>query len=262
MTIAVLGLGAVGGFGCGAKALLETRKGPGVLRIPWGDGHREFPAFRADTAPLERFIPKRNLRRIDAFSRMALLGACLALEDAGLPCQGQDGLGLVLASAYGATATTFHLIDSMIEAGDVCSSPIHFAGSLHNTPAAHLAIHLGATGPSLTLSLFEDLVPTALLSAKLWLQEGRVDRVLVGAVDELSDLTGYLWARDGQGPTPGEGAAFVLLSTRAADGPGYGPLEDLEASCGPDEGPWGDLPGAKAFALVAAAARSKERQLY
>ena len=252
MRISVTGLGAVGGFGCGAKALLEP-SAPGVLCIPWGETFREFPAFRADTTPLERFVPKRNLRRIDAFSRMSLLGAHLALEDAGLPYQGLAGLGLVLASAYGATATTFDLIDSMIEAGDVCSSPIHFAGSLHNTPASHLAIQLGATGPSLTLSLFEDLVPTALLSARLWLEEGRVDRVLVGAVDELSDLTGYLWARDGQGPIPGEGAAFLLLSTRDEDGPGYGTLEAIEAACGPDEGPWGDLPGARAFALAAAA---------
>jgi 3-oxoacyl-[acyl-carrier-protein] synthase II len=253
--ISVLGLGAVGGFGCGAKALLQPAP-PGVQRIPWGDGFREFPAFRADTSPLERFVPKRNLRRIDAFSRMSLLGAHLALEDAGLPVQGLAGLGLVLGSAHGATATTFELIDSMVEAGDVCSSPIHFAGSLHNTPASHLAIQLGATGPSLTLSLFEDLVPTALLSARLWLAEGRVERVLVGVVDELSDLTGYLWARGPGGPPPGEGAAFLLLSRREEDGPGHGTLEDVEAACGPDEGPWGDLPGARAFALVAAAARS------
>lgn len=255
MTVTVLGLGAVGGFGCGARALLEPAA-PGVQRIPWEGGFREFPAYRADTTPLERFMPRRALRRIDAFSRMALLGAHLALEDAGLPVQGQAGLGLVLASAYGATATTFDLIDSMIEAGDVCSSPIHFAGSLHNTPASHLAIQLGATGPSLTLTLFEDLVPTALLTARLWLAEGRVDRVLVGAVDELSDLTGYLWARGPGGAPPGEGAAFLLLSRREADGIGYGSLDDLEVACGPDEGPWGALPGARAFALVAAAVRA------
>ena len=123
-------------------------------------------------------------------------------------------------------------------------------GSLHNTPASHLAIQLGATGPSLTPSLFEDLVPMALLSARLWLEEGRVERVLVGAVDELSDLTGYLWARGPGGPPPGEGAAFLLLSRREDDGPGYGTLEEVEAACGSDEGPWGDLPGAHAFALA------------
>ena len=211
MTVSVRGIGTVGA------------KEPGTLVIPWGEGTREIPAFRADTAPLERFIPRRALRRIDAFSRMALLGAHLALEDAGLLGQDLGGLGIVIASAYGATGPTFDLIDSMIQDGDMCSSPIHFAGSLHNTPAAHVAIFLGAKGPSLTLSLFEGLAPAAFTAARLWLEEGRAERVLVGVVDELSDLTGYLWARSDSNAPPKEGAAFFLLST--VDGDGYGALD-------------------------------------
>lgn len=255
MSIGILGVGAVGGFGTGARALLEPAA-PGVLSLAWGDGRKEIPAFRADTASLERFVPKRALRRIDAFSRLALLGACLALEDAGLPTEGQEGLGIVLGSGHGATGTTFALIDSMIEGGDTCSSPIHFAGSLHNTPASHLAITLGATGPSLSLSLFKGLDAAVLLAAQRMLAEGRAKRVLAGVVDELSELSGYLWARGEGGPPPGEGAAFLVLE--AGEGP-YGSLDAAWAARGSASGSWGAQPGAGWFAVAAAAVRSCRR---
>ncbi|BDU75676.1 beta-ketoacyl synthase N-terminal-like domain-containing protein [Mesoterricola sediminis] len=255
MNPAVLGVGAVGGFGAGARALLEPAQ-PGLYELPWGEGRRAIPAFRADTAPLERFVPRRALRRIDAFSRIALLGACLALEDAGMPTSGLEGLGVVLGSGYGATGTTFALIDSMIEGGDACASPTHFAGSLHNTPASHLAITLGATGPSLSLSRFQGLGDAVLLAARLMLAEGRATRVLAGVVDEVSDLTAYLWARGEGGTPPGEGAAFLVLG----EGEGaYGSLDAAMAGRGPSEGPWGALPGADAFAVAAAAVRSSRR---
>ncbi len=250
MKVTVQGIGAVGGFGCGAGRLDQAPGAPGTLDIPWGDGTRGIPAYLAGTEPLDRFVPRRALRRVDHFSRMALLGAYLALEDAGA---GTEGLGLVVASGFGPTATTFSLIDSMIQDGDACTSPIHFAGSLHNTPAAHIGIFMGITGPCLTLSLFEGMVPSALAAARLLLAEGRARRVLVGAVDEFSELMGYLWARNAPGPVAGEGAAFLLLSAREEDGPGCCTLEEAQAAARP--WPWGAQPGAEAFSLAAAAAR-------
>ena len=250
MNVTVQGIGAVGGFGCGAESLALAPGAPGALAIPWGEGTREIPAFLAATDPLERFVPRRALRRVDHFSRMALLGAYLALEDAG---RTPEGLALVVASGYGPTATTFSLIDSMIQDGDACTSPIHFAASLHNTPAAHIGIFMGITGPCLTISGFEDMVPSALMAARLLLAEGRAERVLVGAVDEFSELMAYLWARSAPGPVAGEGAAFLLLSAREEDGPGCCTLEEAVAAAGP--WPWGAQPGAPAFALAAAAAR-------
>ncbi|BDU71444.1 beta-ketoacyl synthase chain length factor [Mesoterricola silvestris] len=250
MTVRVLGIGAVGGFGCGAENLGLAPGEPGTLTLPWGEGTRGIPAFRADTTPLERFVERKALRRVDHFSRMALLGAHLALEDAG---RTPEGLALVVASGFGPTGTTFSLIDSMMRDGDACTSPIHFAGSLHNTPAAHIGIFLGITGPCLTLSRFEGLVPSALTAARLLLAEGRAERVLVGVVDEFSELMGYLWARGESRPVAGEGAAFLLLSAREEDGPGACALEEAEAAAGP--WPWGAMPGAQAFAIAAAAAR-------
>jgi 3-oxoacyl-[acyl-carrier-protein] synthase II len=242
--ITIQGIGVVGAFGAGVEALaqaLERGESPRTpLIVPTGQGPVELQAFRADTSSLKDFVPSKALRRMDHFTRMGLLGAHLALKDAGLdPAAG--GLGLVIASGYGATATTYALLDSIIQDGDTCSSPTAFSSSLHNACAANIAIQLGCTGPNLTVSQFELSVPSALLSACQWLREGRVDRVLFGAIDELSDLTGYLWYRQrgmtGSGPIeplnaqrdtaiPGEGAAFMLLSRLSEDRPGYCTLEE------------------------------------
>lgn len=244
MRIAIKGIGVVGGCGCGVAALktaLESGVGrAGAITIPTAPGPFTLPAFRAETARLEEFVGKRGLRRIDHYAKMGLLGAYLALEDAGMLGSDLSRLGVVVASGYGATATTFAFLDSLIADGDICASPTHFANSVHNAAAAHLSILLGAKGPSLTVSQFEMSVPSALLSARQWLVEGRVDAVLFGAIDEISDLIGYLQYRQ-RGPQShstiaplapaessilGEGAAFLLL-TRQDDDRAYCTIDSV-----------------------------------
>jgi 3-oxoacyl-[acyl-carrier-protein] synthase II len=101
---------------------------------------------------------------------------------------------------------------------------------------------LGATGPSSTVSQFHHSVPSALQTARLWLAEGRVDRVLFGAVEELSELIGYAWYRQRglahnpvmaplwtgvETAVPGEGAAFLLLSRKKETRDGYCLLDQV-----------------------------------
>lgn len=246
MKLSVKGIGVVGGFGAGVDAL-EAALSRGAARVsqldvPAPGGSVRIPAYRADTARLEEFVPKRALRRVDHYSKMGLLGAHLALADAGLLGSDLSRLGVVVASGYGATATTFAFLDSLIADGDVCASPTHFANSVHNSAAANISIMLGAKGPSLTVSQFEMSVASALVTARLWLAEGRVDAVLFGAIDELSDLVGYLQHRS-RGPEHapaiapldtekessivGEGAAFLLL-TRSDGGRAYCSIDGVE----------------------------------
>jgi len=246
MRITVKGIGVTGGFGCGVADLALALEG-GVgrvteLTVPSAGGELRLPAFRAETGRLEEFVPKRTLRRIDHYSKMGLLGAYLALQDGGVLGSDLSRMGVVVASGYGATATTFAFLDSIIGDGDICASPTHFANSVHNSAAANISIMLGAKGPSLTVSQFDMSVPSALVSARQWLAEGRVDTVLFGAIDELSDLIGYLQHRR-RGPQQhraisplaferessiiGEGAAFLLLTAKDS-GPAYCTIDAVE----------------------------------
>lgn len=245
MQMAIKGIGVVGGFGCGVAelkgALEDGRSRLSTLTIPSAAGPITLPAYCATTERLEEYVPKRALRRIDHYSKMGLLGAYLALEDAGMLGSDLSRLGVVIASGYGATATTFAFLDSLITDGDICASPTHFANSVHNAAAANISILLGAKGPSLTVSQFEMSVPSALLSARQWLAEERVDAVLFGAIDELSDLIGYLQHRQcgpqhpaaiaplapGESSIIGEGAAFLLL-TRKDESRAYCTIDAVE----------------------------------
>ena len=228
--IVIEGIGAVGGFGCGVSDLIRALTGsacsPGTLALSAGSGTVTIPAFRADVSRLEEFLPVRTLRRIDHFSRLGLLGSYLALADAELPEAERPKLGIVIASGYGATGMTYAFLKSLIEDGDIGASPTCFASSVHNSAAAHISIQLGAKGPNLTVSDDHLSVPSALATARIWLAEERVQRVLFGAIDELSDLIGHIRSRtEMETSIPGEGAAFLLLAREGASRGGYCTLD-------------------------------------
>jgi 3-oxoacyl-[acyl-carrier-protein] synthase II len=231
MHVTIDGIGVVGGFGSGidafSEALARKKRCTKNRVVQSSDCPKEMPFYGADTARLDEFIPRAHLRRVDHYARMGLLAASLALKDSGEIKIDRSRLGIVIATGYGASSTTSAFLDSFIHKGEPFPSPTHFSNSVHNAAAAHISIFLKASGPCLTVSQFELSLASALLTAMTWLEEERVDVVLLGSVDEYCDLLGYCWWRFfgewGQSPLepfsferqsaiPGEGAAFFLLS--------------------------------------------------
>jgi 3-oxoacyl-[acyl-carrier-protein] synthase II len=248
MRIAIRGVGVVGGFGCGTEALyMAISKGKSDIehvQVKTSEGPRSMPALTADTTGLDNFVSKRALRRVDHYSRLALLGAYLALADTGSFQKDMSRTGVIIASGYGPCRTTLAFLDTFINDGDNLSSPTYFSNSVQNAAVANISMMLDITGPGLTVSQFEMSVPSALITARKWLEEKRVDAVLFGAVDEYYDLLGYFWYRFyGRNATddhevkpfiyglqtavPGEGAAFFLLTRDDENAPGYGYIEDV-----------------------------------
>ncbi len=245
--MAIRGIGPVGAFGAGLDEWRAALKGekkvePELTTIETDQGSYNLPVFRAATKTLGTIVKSRELRRLDHFSRLALLGACLACEDAGQTLISEH-TGLIVASVYGASATTFAFLDSFIKDGDTLASPTLFSNSVHNAAAAHIAKHLNITGPNLSLTQGNLSIPMALMTAAHWLAEGRVDAVLCGAVDEYCDVLGYCWQNylNRQKPTtrenldpdltpcgPGEGSLFFWLSRAEGPNTPYGYLEKFE----------------------------------
>ena len=118
MRIAVRGIGVTGGFGCGTdqlrQALFSGQSTPQTILLEADSRQLEIPVYLCDTSRLADFVNKRALRRVDHFSRMAVLASVLALEDAGMLHEDHQNLAVVLASGYGATRTTFSFLDSEI----------------------------------------------------------------------------------------------------------------------------------------------------
>lgn len=248
MSISIQGIGVVGGFGCGTKALTSAlvsgQSTPRDVSVKTPQGPLTMEVFCADTSGLEEFVAKKALRRVDHFSRMAILGSYLALKDAGRLEEDRGRMGIIIATGYGATRTTYAFLDSFIADGDNFASPTSFSNSVHNSAVANVSMLLNITGPGLTVSQFEMSVASALITARCWLEEGTVDNVLFGAVDEYCDVLGYCWHRyfreaataqhgmepfnfDLQSAIPGEGASFFLLSRDDGHASPYGCLKDV-----------------------------------
>lgn len=227
---AVRGVGAVGGFGSGRadllNALAASRVKPREITVGLPGGVISLPALLADLSPIERFVPKRQLRRYDRYALLALFAAYLALEDASALEADRGDWGMVVGTGYG-SGSTYDFLDSFLQSGDICASPTHFSNSVSNAAAALVAIALGLRGPCLTVSQLDLSFACALQTACGWLQEGRVARVLVGGVDQHLDLVAYSQARllgaegtrefhplgaNGSTALFSEGAAFFILS--------------------------------------------------
>ena len=214
MALEGIGVAAPLGYGLGAlkQAAISNLSGEPMV----------FSETKTDTDPLKKYLPVRALRRVDHFTRMTLLAAFQTVEDAGLsPADLQDA-GIVLATGYGPARLTFDFLDSIIDYGPNMASPLAFSHSVHNIPAATVALKMHIHGPCFTVSQFETSVAAAFLTAQTWMAEGRVTRVLVGAVDESTELLQENTARIAKGLSsktsggrrtriPGEGAVFFCL---------------------------------------------------
>jgi 3-oxoacyl-[acyl-carrier-protein] synthase II len=195
-----------------------------------GDSNRLSQSM-VDTSGLCDYMPKRSLRRIDHFSRMALLAAGKAIKDTDPLLFSKDSTGVIIATGFGALETTFSFLDSYIEKGDKFASPTYFSNSVHNAAAAHVSICYGITGPNLTISQFDMSFFSALITAVAWLGTEKVDAVLLGTSDAFCDVLGYCIdkfsnIKGNQGYSFGEGAAFFLL-TRKKDKSRYAYFEDI-----------------------------------
>lgn len=247
MRAAIRGLGIVGGFGSGIEKLKHTlisgKRTPKLIQLSIKKRTIEMPVYLCDTSPMEAFLNKRALRRVDHFSRLALLGSFLALEDADMLQADHENFAIIIATGYGASNTTFSFLDTAFDDGDACASPTLFSNSVHNAAAAHVSILLKARGPNLTVSQFEMSVPSAMLAACQWLEDRVADAVLLGGVDEYCSVLGYCWQRFFGADPPvsmkpvewktqsaiiGEGSAFFLLTRDEGDEPKYGFITDIQ----------------------------------
>jgi 3-oxoacyl-[acyl-carrier-protein] synthase II len=216
MPMGVEGMGVVGPFGTHVDDLERvTRAFLAGTPEPWSED-------TTDTRPLAEHLKARALRRVDHFTRMGLLAAFKAVENAGWSPENLQDAGIVLATGYGPSKLTFEFLDSIIDHGAPLSSPLAFSHSVHNIPAATIALQMHVNGPCFTVTQFETSVGAAFLTARSWLKEGRVKRILLGAVDERTDLlqhtTDRMVAESAQRTHGmrrsyplGEGAAFFCL---------------------------------------------------
>lgn len=220
MNLAGLGIVFPGGAGVSALRAALTAGLPLTGEML---AKEQVPVLKVPAAALTGNPVLAPARRADRFCKMTLLAATEALAGCAVP---PERIGIILATAFGPHGTVFKFVNDLLEFGDEQASPTVFSQSVHAAAASMVAAAAHLHGPALTVADLAFPFEEALALADAWLAADRCDAVLVGAVDEISDVLAHVvrrkWAVASDGIArpasaeppayvPGEGAVFVRL---------------------------------------------------
>ncbi len=151
--VVVTGLGPVTPIGVGAEEFLaaqhEARNG--IRRITNFDASDLSVKIAGEVdVNVEDFIERKEAKRLDRFVHFALIGADLALKDAGLTPEevAGDRTGTSVGSGIGGLGTWEDQSGIRFERGAMRMSPFFIPMLIANMASGHVAMRFGLTGPS------------------------------------------------------------------------------------------------------------------
>jgi 3-oxoacyl-[acyl-carrier-protein] synthase II len=166
------------------------------------------------------FVPKDflrplGIRRMDRLSQMMAAAARMAVEDAGLTIceQNRDRVGVMLGTCFGGTDVAAQFGKVLFTDGPRRVNPILVPNTVMNAPAGHVAIELGVRGINTTVNHREVSAETALTYAAAQIMRIRVDVVLTGGGDILSEFCFNVFSH------------FKTLSPQNAEAEGLHPFD-------------------------------------
>jgi len=164
-------------------------------------------------------------RRMSRIMKMGMASALKCLDEAWISIPD----AVVTGTGLGCLEDTEKFLGSLISNEEKLLNPTPFIQSTHNTIAANIAILLKCHGYNNTFSHRGFSFESALLDSLMLLEEGSINNVLVGGVDELTansfTITNRLgfWKKEmvsnlrlldhnSKGSLAGEGTAFFALN--------------------------------------------------
>ena len=150
--VVVTGLGVVSPLGNDIdtfwRRLVAGESGVGpITRFDTSD-YKVHIAAEVKDFDAEDFIDKRQVRRLDLFSRYAVAAAKLAAADAEFdPRPEADRVGVVVGSGVGGLQTLQSEIEKLIEKGPDRVNPLLVPMMIPNMGAAHVSLELRTKGP-------------------------------------------------------------------------------------------------------------------
>lgn len=172
------------------------------------------------------YIKFMQLRRMGRLLKMGVTSAVICLHDARV----QKPDAIITATGLGMPEDTEKFLNGMLDNGEQPLNPTAFMQSTHNTVGAHIAVMLGCNNYNLTYVHGSVSFENALLDSMMWLAEKPSDKVLLGGIEEITELHFVMtdsldfWKKGEisnmdlfkdkrPGTIAGEGAAFFLLTT-------------------------------------------------
>ena len=223
---------ALTGAGILGEGLVLPDPAPAMLPPAVSERLTPGPCHTCSALPPARSLSPRALRRLGRAQRLALAAAERALDAAGEGNRPSDGGAVVVGTGLGCLGETAAFLENMVQLEGREPKPAAFIQSVHNAPAAQLAICFGLRGENQTFTHGAISFELALGHALWVLRAGRSRHVLAVGVDEASPYAitagqeaGWLRREpeplmpmaeaSSRGTLPGEGAAGLLLGPPA-----------------------------------------------
>jgi hypothetical protein len=220
--LAIAGRGAVTPAGVGVDALFQGKTAPAAAEELSRPG-QHWPVLRVDPKDpaFSRWQREPRLRRASAVTFFLVEAAAQALG--GATAQERAQTGLIVAFSAGCLVYSRRFFEQIVTQGQRAASPALFPETVFNSPVSHLAAVLGLNGASYALVGDEAAWVSALVTASIWLKEGRVRQVLVLGAEEFDPLVldayrSARWLRRDEsdcGFITSEGAAGILVRLAA-----------------------------------------------
>jgi 3-oxoacyl-[acyl-carrier-protein] synthase II len=169
-------------------------------------------------------IDPKLIRRMSRIIKMSVASALACLKDAEIASPD----AIVTGTAYGCLEDTGIFLTNMIQEDEEPVTPVAFVQSTHNTIGAQVALLIKCNRYNNTFVSGGASFENALLDAMMLLAENDTNNVLVGGMDEITDMSHTVLSRMAlykrkpllnsnlfntttKGTINGEGAAFFLL---------------------------------------------------
>jgi 3-oxoacyl-[acyl-carrier-protein] synthase II len=188
---------------------------------------------------VEKYVERKEARKMDVFIHYAVAASREAVDDAGLAIEGEraDRIGVYIGSGIGGLRLLEETHQELIERGPRRISPFFIPGMILNLASGQVSILFGAKGPNLAVATACATGTHAIGESFRLIREGYADAMITGGTeDPLSPLAvgGFCSMRalstrndepqrasrpfDAQrdGFVMGEGAGIVVLEEREA----------------------------------------------
>lgn len=154
------------------------------------------------------WIDPKSIRRMSKIIRTGVAAAKRALQQAGL----EKPDAIITGTGLGCLDDTEVFLNKLIDNKEEALNPTPFIQSTHNTIGSQVALITQCLGYNQTYTHRAFSFELALEDALMMLGENSEQTVLVGGVDELTDLSVNVLEKLGSKATHGEGAGFFLLN--------------------------------------------------
>ena len=168
---------------------------------------------------VEKYISKKEARRMDPFIHYGLAASIQAMEDSGLEITEENArrVGACIGSGIGGLPGIEQAYQSYLDGGARKVSPFFVPGNIINMVAGNLSIKYGLKGPNYAMVTACSTGAHCISNAARMIERGDVDAMVAGGSEYATSYTGL-----------GGFASAKALSTRNDDPEGASRPWDLE----------------------------------